>query len=161
MPRRATGESWASYSRELRCSIFVGPIETGGSADGDKSVESSINGARKEKESSGKSVERVWYGTQKQTVLLVDWAGMATFVERTLEYEDGVRVHSGQGERMFKFEIETCCGFLREPDCVVCLCVFVHMAVAVCVYALRSGFIWVSCASLYILYSMIIRVTCD
>lgn len=46
------------------------------------------------------------YGTQKQTVLLVDHHGRVKYVERTL-YDDHVRpIPLGEGDRVFEFMIE-------------------------------------------------------
>ena len=37
------------------------------------------------------------YGTQRQTIVLVDWEGRVTFVERSLWDENGKRVERGGG----------------------------------------------------------------
>lgn len=46
------------------------------------------------------------YGTQKQTVLLVDHAGRAKYVERSLYDEHVHPIPLGQGDRIFEFVIE-------------------------------------------------------
>ena len=53
-------------------------------------------------DTSGKPV----YGTQKQTIILVDQQGRVTFVERTLWDERAERVEPGKGDRWFEFDIE-------------------------------------------------------
>ncbi|KAI9867049.1 MAG: hypothetical protein M1813_000447 [Trichoglossum hirsutum] len=46
------------------------------------------------------------YGTQKQTVMLVDWDGNVTFLERTLWDEHAREVEPGWGDRRFEFKVE-------------------------------------------------------
>ncbi|KAH7311592.1 NRDE protein-domain-containing protein [Stachybotrys elegans] len=46
------------------------------------------------------------YGTQRQTVVLVDWEGEVTFVERALWDENGNEVPRGEGDVVFRFKIE-------------------------------------------------------
>lgn len=53
------------------------------------------------------------YGTQRQTVLLVDWEGHVTYVERALWDCNGNAIPRGQGDETFKFRIE---GWEREED---------------------------------------------
>ena len=46
------------------------------------------------------------YGTQRQTVLLVDWDGNVTYTERALWDSNGNPVKRGKGDMTFKFKIE-------------------------------------------------------
>ncbi|KAL1878034.1 hypothetical protein VTK73DRAFT_8258 [Phialemonium thermophilum] len=46
------------------------------------------------------------YGTQRQTVLLVDWDGNVTYKERALWDSHGVAIPRGEGDMSFKFKIE-------------------------------------------------------
>lgn len=46
------------------------------------------------------------YGTQKQTVILVDTAGRLAYFERTLYDSDERPVDEGKGDRQFEFQIE-------------------------------------------------------
>jgi uncharacterized protein with NRDE domain len=46
------------------------------------------------------------YGTQRQTILLVDWKGRATFFERSLWDEAGNPIERGKGDMKFEFQIE-------------------------------------------------------
>lgn len=46
------------------------------------------------------------YGTQRQTVILVDWEGNVTYTERSLFDANGVPLEKGQGDETFRFSIE-------------------------------------------------------
>lgn len=53
------------------------------------------------------------YGTQRQTVILVDWDGNVTYTERSLWDSDGNPIPRGAGDETFKFKIE---GWEQEPE---------------------------------------------
>lgn len=46
------------------------------------------------------------YGTQRQTVILVDWEGNVTYAERSLFDADGKAIEKGKGDAVFRFGIE-------------------------------------------------------
>ncbi|KAL2258197.1 hypothetical protein VTK26DRAFT_8589 [Humicola hyalothermophila] len=46
------------------------------------------------------------YGTQRQTVILVDWDGNVTYTERALWDSNGNPIPRGSGDETFKFKIE-------------------------------------------------------
>ncbi|PSR78560.1 NRDE protein-domain-containing protein [Coniella lustricola] len=46
------------------------------------------------------------YGTQRQTVILVDWDGNVTYAERSLSDADGKEIEKGKGDSVFRFAIE-------------------------------------------------------
>lgn len=46
------------------------------------------------------------YGTQRQTVILVDWEGNVTYAERSLFDADGNPIEKGKGDAVFQFDIE-------------------------------------------------------
>lgn len=46
------------------------------------------------------------YGTQRQTVMLVDWDGNVTFTERSLFDESGNAIEKGKGDATFRFAID-------------------------------------------------------
>ncbi|KFY75612.1 hypothetical protein V499_04414 [Pseudogymnoascus sp. VKM F-103] len=46
------------------------------------------------------------YGTQRQTIMLVDWEGKVTFIERSLWDEFGKPIPRGEGDMKFEFQIE-------------------------------------------------------
>ncbi|KAG5913301.1 hypothetical protein E4U42_001296 [Claviceps africana] len=56
--------------------------------------------------SSSNGFETGVYGTQRQTVMLVDWQGRVKFVERALWDANGNRIPRGQGDVVYEFEIE-------------------------------------------------------
>lgn len=46
------------------------------------------------------------YGTQRQTVILVDWDGNVTYTERALFDANGQAIEKGKGDETFRFAIE-------------------------------------------------------
>ena len=46
------------------------------------------------------------YGTQKESIILVDRKGELTFIERTIYDGKGDPVERGKGDRAFQFQIE-------------------------------------------------------
>lgn len=92
LPRPKPGQAWKDYTRELRNSIFIPAV-------GDESTDSP------EKAPAGEA-NMGKYGTQKQTVILVDHEGKVTFVERTL-YDSNAQFIAPNGQdRRFDFHIE-------------------------------------------------------
>ena len=66
-----------------------------------------VTGAeRDEKVENRMGFERGLYGTQRQTVVLVDWEGNVTFRERALFDGNGNEVPRGEGDEVFRFKIE-------------------------------------------------------
>lgn len=45
------------------------------------------------------------FGTQKQTIVLVDYEGLVTYVERTLYGDRGCPIPVGTGDRIFEFQL--------------------------------------------------------
>jgi uncharacterized protein with NRDE domain len=89
LPRQKTGEEWDIYLNQLRNSVFVPPIGN------DKP-----NGTVIINPTSGV------YGTQKQSIILVDKKGRTTFFERTLVDANGKVIAHGKADRRFDFDIE-------------------------------------------------------
>lgn len=46
------------------------------------------------------------YGTQRQTIILVDWDGKVSFIERSLWDDSGKPIPRGEGDMKFEFQIE-------------------------------------------------------
>jgi uncharacterized protein with NRDE domain len=108
LPRRKDGEEWNAYLGQLKNSIFVPPLGKdqdklqtytqtsrnplpNGTSDTPVPVDSATGGL---------------YGTQKQTVILVDWAGHVRYFERSRFDHAGSPLPPGQGDRLFEFDIE-------------------------------------------------------
>jgi len=53
------------------------------------------------------------YGTQRQTIILVDWEGNVKFIERSLYESNGTSITRGKGDMSFDFQIE---GFEPSSD---------------------------------------------
>ena len=112
LPRKAKGYPWESYIRELRKSIFIPAI--GGEGVEESKGEDLAAGKSDQHinvENVAKSAEMKThlggvYGTQKQTVVLVDHQGRVTFVERTLYDANGRATAVPDGDCVFHFDIE-------------------------------------------------------
>ncbi|KAK3712920.1 hypothetical protein LTR37_008805 [Vermiconidia calcicola] len=106
LPKRKEGEDWNSYVQQMRNSILIPPVG-GPSVDvapadqlaSGKTTDEAMNG-------SGVHVGQTGYGTQKQTVILVDQKGRVKFVERTLYDQDGRPTKGKDGERTYEFDIQ-------------------------------------------------------
>ena len=98
LPRRQHGQSWDTYVYQLRNSIFIPRIskeELDSSSADDVVVTDTDRTTKTDCEA---------YGTQKQTVILVDRKGTATYVEKTL-YDDHGRP-TDDDVQQYEFEIE-------------------------------------------------------
>ncbi len=114
LPKRSERRMWDSYLMELRNSIFIPAIRADGmddmSADDLAAATSNQpvnveNATKKTEHSDGLSGV---YGTQRQTVVLVDHHGRVTFVERNL-YDATGRATSAERsgrDRRFEFNID-------------------------------------------------------
>lgn len=112
LPRRQEGQAWTSYVKELRNSIFI-PAIGGEGMDGvsaynvaaaKTSQQVQVN-TQEDKPMNREGLSGK-YGTQKQTVVLVDHQGRMTFVERTVYDADGREIADKERDRMFEFDIE-------------------------------------------------------
>ena len=112
LPRKPHDYPWDTYVKELRKSIFI-PVIGGEGAEESRAedlaaanskqhvrVEDSTKRAQSKNEVDGA------YGTQKQTVVLADYQGRVTFIERTL-YDASSKVMEAPGrDRTFRFDIQ-------------------------------------------------------
>lgn len=124
LPAKGKEEDFETYLSQLRKSIFIPsigepePLQGVLKADQIASSEpvngkAMLNGDFEEKL---KEVERPdaenrfcltgVYGTQRQTIILVDWEGHVTFRERALYDEHGKPIERGSADMKFEFDIE-------------------------------------------------------
>jgi uncharacterized protein with NRDE domain len=103
-PKLPKGQKFDVYAREMRNSIFIPRIEIKGmewaSTDRPKLANTECDGY-----GVGAGFEAgvaCSYGTQKQTVVLVDRSGKITFIERSLYDQDAQATKS---ERKFEYQI--------------------------------------------------------
>ncbi|KAL8790789.1 MAG: hypothetical protein Q9213_000413 [Squamulea squamosa] len=112
LARRKQGESWKSYMREIPKTIFI-PVVGGegmeqthadelaaGNSDIKAQVQHHVDQTQAQEGLSG------LYGTQKQTVVLIDHQGHVTFVERTLYDAATQPIQGAERDRWFEFDIE-------------------------------------------------------
>ncbi|KAL8994091.1 MAG: hypothetical protein Q9169_005847 [Polycauliona sp. 2 TL-2023] len=112
LPKQKQGENWESYLRALTKSIFI-PVVGGQGTDCMHADEVAAGDVPKpvqirQQMDSTQSQEGLsgLYGTQKQTVVLVDYQGHVTFVERTLYDGAAQPVDGVERDRWFEFDIE-------------------------------------------------------
>lgn len=103
-PKLPKGEDFTVYARQMRNSIFIPRV--GGT--GVENESSDVLRSAKEEDGSDRAGVKVGggtggYGTQKQTVVLVDRNGKITFIEKTLYDQD---TQATQSEKRYEFEIE-------------------------------------------------------
>ena len=107
--QREPGEDWDIYVRQMRNSILIPPVKGNPAADAKakemERLKAGVNGTSTP-ETGGAGGLGAGYGTQKQTVVLVDRGGRVKFVERTLFDREGKEVRVQDGERAFEFGIE-------------------------------------------------------
>lgn len=112
LPKRETGDGWETYVKELRHSIFIPMIGGEGmdemSADHVAAARSEniVMGMDLDSESKLHNSLSGLYGTQTQTVILVDHEGQVTFTERSLYDSNARPIPVGERDRFFSFTID-------------------------------------------------------
>jgi uncharacterized protein with NRDE domain len=101
MPRQKAGEAFDTYLGQLRYSIFVPsigfdkPLATLG-------IDSTLPNGTVAHDVATAGL----YGTQKQTIIMVDWSGKATYFERTLFDNDVKPVSKDTRDKVFEFQVQ-------------------------------------------------------
>lgn len=122
LPERKDGEGFQEYTYQLRKSIFVPSI---GEPEIAKAIpqadriaaarKDGVNGTKADLESELEEEETPStttndtpgvYGTQRQTIVLVDWEGNVTYRERALWDEKGFPIERGKRDVKFEYKIE-------------------------------------------------------
>jgi uncharacterized protein with NRDE domain len=106
LPKRKDGEDWDTYVRQMRNSILIPPV--GGISAQSQPADSMASGNAGVDTPDHNEVKprEFGYGTQKQTVILIDKEGKVKYIERTLYDENGMSVKSGEGHREIEYDIE-------------------------------------------------------
>lgn len=116
------GQDFEEYLYELRKSIFIPPI---GNAEPPQTLPEAdqiatgspeaLNGERETLDTKLRTTEAPdpgnggllgIYGTQRQSIVLVDWEGNVSFRERSLWDEEGNPIERGKGDMKFEFKIK-------------------------------------------------------
>lgn len=111
LPARQRGDSIETYMRKLRESIFIPPLGEPRASHSPAEDLAAARGAEPLEILDSEAIKtdedmKPVYGTQKQTVILVNTEGTVTFVERTLFDNDGKSVPVGRGDRRYRFSID-------------------------------------------------------
>ena len=101
LPRKPKEFPWSAHVQEFRKSIFIPPIG-GEGVDHSRAEDLAAVATAAETKADVSGV----YGTQKQTVVLVDHQGGVTFIERTLYDGSGKATAAPDRDRAFHFDIE-------------------------------------------------------
>ncbi len=109
LPARRPNQTFETYLEQLRHSIMIPPLRAHVSSMlahniAPVGVNQSIGEAEAISSEPNNEVSPL-YGTQKQTVILVDPKGHLTFIERTLFDENSEPVPVDEQERRFSFDI--------------------------------------------------------
>jgi uncharacterized protein with NRDE domain len=102
MPKQKENEKWDMYMNQLRHSIFIPAIGRDGLEEM-KMPKHDVGDVVKQK---AVDAQAGCYGTEKQSVVLVDREGLVLYVERTLFDREARPVEVGKGDRRFEFQIE-------------------------------------------------------
>lgn len=103
LPKQKPHEEMQTFMLQLRNSIFIPAI---GNADQDVATRKPADEVAAAATREPVNAQTGKYGTHQQTVILVDEAGRATFVERTLYEHDAANEGQVFKERKYVFDID-------------------------------------------------------
>lgn len=125
LPKQDDDRGFEDYLVELRHSIFIPaigqavrdipkadeiaaakPLPNGHASTDAKSRDELKEAERPEKMTETGNAMTGVYGTQRETIILVDWEGHVTFRERSLYDAQGKPIERGTGDMKFDFQIE-------------------------------------------------------
>ncbi|KAK6613962.1 DUF833 domain protein [Botrytis cinerea] len=122
LPKKDEAQDFEEYIYQLRKSIFIPtighavPPSEVPKADEIAAAVTKVSSSSEEPAAKVKEEQRPTpdsnnvisgvYGTQRQTIILVDWQGRVTFIERSLFDGAGNPIERGQGDMRFEFNIE-------------------------------------------------------
>ena len=108
LPKRRKDEDWDAYVRHMRNSILIPPTGIdNATADKVATAQTKTSGYDTPDHNNVQvRPEAGGYGTQKQTVILVNQSGSVKYVERTLYDQEGKSIPQKERDRVFEFEIE-------------------------------------------------------
>ena len=109
--------SFEAYISVLKESIFIPPVgdeehkramEKAAQINPKSSLDKANRALRSEErpDEACQGFETGMYGTQRQTIILVDWDGNVTYRERALWDANGIPVPRGDGDMTFRFKVE-------------------------------------------------------
>lgn len=109
LPPKSQEETFSEYTYHLRKSIFIPAFGSSDSHQAPKADAVATAEPSKIDENASAMPSPLYpgvYGTQRQTILLVDWDGNVTFIERALFDEKGLVVPKGEGDIEIGFQID-------------------------------------------------------
>ena len=106
LPKRKEGEAWDKYVTQMRNSIMIPPV--GGLSAQSQSADTMASGNTGVDTPDHNEIKprEFGYGTQKQTVILVDRDGKVMFVERTLYDQEGNRRREAEVEESLNMRLK-------------------------------------------------------
>ncbi|KFY89142.1 hypothetical protein V500_05928 [Pseudogymnoascus sp. VKM F-4518 (FW-2643)] len=108
----ANGQSFEELIFQLRESIFIPSIGDAVPAVGITKPDRKLSDAVERLEEAetpniaAPPIMSGTYGTQRQTIVLVDWDGKVSFIERSLWDDSGKPIPRGEGDMKFEFQVE-------------------------------------------------------
>lgn len=111
LPAQKDDETFEKYTYQLRHSIFIpafgrpDPVHASADKIAAANPEHVLQGEEVDESPHKYSMTGV-YGTQRQTIMLVDWDGNVTWKERALWDAEGNAIPRGKGDMEFNFQVE-------------------------------------------------------